>query len=184
MIAVAFPKAEFVVIKELKAIDPFCALPKVERGNDESQRAAVVSRQRVTEQCVCQEILLFVEIEQGKVGRITAIGMDKDVCGFRAERHVAQKFRNSDATPGDIKFGPLRDAVDVVCQRTLLHLHELIPTEASFFSLAPNTQSHVLRFDVWGRAVGEYWKPFSERLSAWDACILGFLGSLEHYFRL
>ena len=78
MIAVLLPEAWRILGQEFETGHPFGALPEVKMGNQETNRSAVLGRERRAIVMGGQQVLLPVEIGEREIGGVVRRGMHED----------------------------------------------------------------------------------------------------------
>src|SRR5580765_5340282 len=113
VVAVPFPEAELIVVEELEATDPLCALPEVTLRYEEAERVAVLALERLAAEGVGQHDVVVVQDGQREVGRVALLRVGDDVCRRWSDLGQAQDLLDGDALPIGIELGPTSDAMDV-----------------------------------------------------------------------
>src|SRR5438445_5575995 len=125
VVPVALPEAGLVVVEELEAAEPFCALPEVAARNNEPERPAVLGFERLAVGFVGDHRLLVFERFERDVRGEALLRVGDHKAGARLRLDQLGEIAPVDAAKARVETAPAGDAVDVdrdVARRQLLQL--------------------------------------------------------------
>ena len=148
VVAAFFPESSLEVAAELDRLETLRALPRVERRNHESQRVAVLRRQRGTRHPIRKEtVRLFQRIERN-ARRVPVAAAGENPVRFGPRTDKLQQFDCRDSLPGNGSHAPRGDAVHVAHEAKPGQRAEIRPGEfARLVDFAGESQAEARNVD-------------------------------------
>jgi hypothetical protein len=129
VVAVLLPETGLVVVQEFEAADPLHAFPGIEVGEDQSNRVAVIGRQRFAVVFQGEQSRGTHQIRERDVGSVALLGLDHDVRGAGPDTDALHQFGERHAFPAHVEAAPAGDAMHVRCNFSHGQMRKFVPGE-------------------------------------------------------